>query len=45
VVGTTNVHRQKLEIIHDGIKVEEYDYRYTKGSLAQQVVLAFCYAR
>ena len=26
VVGTVDVRRQKLEIIHDGLKVEEYDY-------------------
>jgi transposase InsO family protein len=26
VVGTVNVRRQKLELFHDGLKVEEYDY-------------------
>jgi len=27
VVGTINVRNQKLELVHDGLKVEEYDYR------------------
>jgi len=27
VVGTVNVRRQKLEVIHDGLKIEEYDYK------------------
>ena len=27
VVGTVNVRSQKLEIIHDGLKVEEFDYK------------------
>jgi len=27
VVGTVNVRKQKLELSHDGLKVEEYDYR------------------
>lgn len=27
VVGTVNVRRQKLELFHDGLKVEEYDYK------------------
>jgi len=26
VVGTVDVRRQKLELFHDGLKVEEYDY-------------------
>jgi hypothetical protein len=27
VVGTVNVRKQMLELFHDGLKVEEYDYR------------------
>jgi len=27
VVGTVNVERQKLELFHDGLKVEEYGYK------------------
>lgn len=27
VVGTVNVERQKLELFHDSLKVEEYDYK------------------
>lgn len=27
VVGTVNVRRQKLELFHDGLKFEEYDYK------------------
>ena len=27
VVGTVNVHKQKLALFHDGLKFEEYDYK------------------
>lgn len=27
VVGTVDVRRQKLELFHDGLKAEEYDYK------------------